>query len=72
MYVAHHLITLGHQYRNKLPEPLRSGAATFIDMIPKIRRLGTEAFLQQMTKQKQQLLDYLTGANGMLYRYCMI
>lgn len=64
MYVAHHLTTLGHQYRNRLPEPLSTGAATFIDMVPKIRRLGTESFLQQMTRQKQQLLDYLAGANG--------
>ena len=64
MYVAHHLITLGHQYRNKLPPPLSTGAATFIDMVPKIRRLGTETFLRQMSKQKQQLLDFLSGAHG--------
>ena len=64
MYIAHHLLTLGHQYKAKLPEPLCQGAATFVDLVPKIRRLGTEAFLQQMAAQKQQLIEFLNGAHG--------
>lgn len=40
MYIAHHLLTLGHQFRYHLPSPLSDGAATFVDMVPGYRRLG--------------------------------
>ena len=66
MYVAHHLLTLGHQFRPNLPPPLKEGAATFIDLVPKLRRLGTESFLHQLTKQRDLILEYLTGAQGTL------
>ncbi|CAN2388266.1 Centromere kinetochore protein zw10 homolog [Pristimantis euphronides] len=64
MYIAHHLITLGHQFRYRLPAPLSDGAATFVDMVPGFRRLGTEAFLAQMRLQKGELLDRLSNARS--------
>ncbi|XP_013396329.1 centromere/kinetochore protein zw10 homolog [Lingula anatina] len=64
MYIAHHLITLGHQFRDRLADPLNQGLATFVDFVPKLRRLGTECFLAQMKTQRLQLLEYLKGARG--------
>ena len=48
MYIAHYLLTLGHQYRQSLPPPLSQGAATFVDLIPVFRNLAAESFLAQM------------------------
>ncbi|KAG8434451.1 hypothetical protein GDO86_012719 [Hymenochirus boettgeri] len=62
MYIAHHLLTLGHQFRYHLPVPLSDGAATFVDMVPGFRRLGTECFLAQMRSQKEDLLERLSNA----------
>ncbi|KAM4704305.1 centromere/kinetochore protein zw10 homolog [Rhinophrynus dorsalis] len=62
MYIAHHLLTLGHQFRYHLPAPLSDGAATFVDLVPGFRRLGTESFLAQMRSQKGDLLERLSGA----------
>ncbi|XP_018424685.1 PREDICTED: centromere/kinetochore protein zw10 homolog [Nanorana parkeri] len=64
MYIAHHLLTLGHQFRYHLPAPLIDGAATFVDLVPGFRRLGTETFLAQMRTQKEELLDRLSNARS--------
>ncbi|NP_001131044.1 zw10 kinetochore protein S homeolog [Xenopus laevis] len=64
MYIAHHLLTLGHQFRYHLPSPLSDGAATFVDMVPGFRRLGTESFLAQMRSQKGDLLERLSNARN--------
>ncbi len=37
----------------------------FVDLVTKLRRLGTECFLQQMTSQKNQIVDILIDVNGM-------
>ena len=62
--MAHHLLTLGHQFRPRLPEPLSGGLATFVDLLPKIRRMGPECLLRQMTRQRDQLSDCLAAAHG--------
>ncbi|XP_073441397.1 centromere/kinetochore protein zw10 homolog [Dendrobates tinctorius] len=64
MYIAHHMLTLGHQFRYHFPSPLSDGAATFVDMVPGFRRLGTETFLAQMRLQKGDLLDRLSNARS--------
>eukprot|EP00742_Colponemidia_sp_Colp-10_P009893 GILJ01010826.1.p1 GENE.GILJ01010826.1~~GILJ01010826.1.p1 ORF type:complete len:743 (-),score=142.94 GILJ01010826.1:136-2364(-) len=61
MYIAHHLMTLGHQYRARFPPPLNK-TATFVDMVPMFRDLGEQAFLKMMRKQRQQLLEFVGGA----------
>ncbi|XP_038075098.1 centromere/kinetochore protein zw10 homolog isoform X2 [Patiria miniata] len=48
MYIAHHLLTLGHQYRQSLPPPLCDGTSTFVNLIPVFRKLASECFLAQM------------------------
>ncbi|XP_029428048.1 centromere/kinetochore protein zw10 homolog [Rhinatrema bivittatum] len=64
MFIAHHLLTLGHQFKYHLPSPLCDGAATFVDLVPGFRRLGTESFLVQMRIQKGELLERLASARN--------
>ena len=52
LYVAHHLLTLGHQFQAKLPPPLNSVTSTFVDYIPRLQQLGEETFLCELRKQR--------------------
>ncbi|EHB05224.1 Centromere/kinetochore protein zw10-like protein [Heterocephalus glaber] len=64
MYIAHHLLTLGHQFRLCLAPILCDGTTTFVDLVPGFRRLGTECFLAQMRVQKGELLERLSSARN--------
>ncbi|XP_036775678.2 centromere/kinetochore protein zw10 homolog isoform X2 [Manis pentadactyla] len=64
MYIAHHLLTLGHQFSLRLAPVLCAGAATFVDLVPGFRRLGTECFLAQLRAQKGELLERLSSAGN--------
>ncbi|NXU11492.1 ZW10 protein, partial [Pardalotus punctatus] len=64
MYIAHHLLTLGHQFRYRSTGVLSSGAATFVDLVPGFRRLGMECFLAQMRVQKGEILERLSSARN--------
>ncbi|XP_008071581.1 centromere/kinetochore protein zw10 homolog isoform X1 [Carlito syrichta] len=64
MYIAHHLLTLGHQFRLSLAPVLCSDTTTFVDLVPGFRRLGTECFLAQMRAQKGELLERLSSARN--------
>jgi centromere/kinetochore protein ZW10 len=59
MYLAHHLITLGHQFHAHLPSPLNSEVTTFIDQVPIVRQLGEDCFLAEMRKQQDCILECL-------------
>ncbi|ESP01626.1 hypothetical protein LOTGIDRAFT_225294 [Lottia gigantea] len=61
MFISHHLMTLGHQFSLKLPPTINS---TFVDLIPKIRGIGTQSFMDQMNSQRDLLLEFLQAANG--------
>ncbi|XP_062309659.1 centromere/kinetochore protein zw10 homolog [Osmerus eperlanus] len=65
MYIAHHLLTLGHQFRPHLPEPLSEGAATFVDLVPGFRKLGAQCFLAQMNVQRAEMLERLSTARNL-------
>ncbi|XP_035411559.1 centromere/kinetochore protein zw10 homolog [Cygnus atratus] len=64
MYIAHHLLTMGHQFRYRLTNILCDGAATFVDLVPGFRRLGMECFLAQMRVQKGEILERLSSARN--------
>ncbi|XP_073336019.1 centromere/kinetochore protein zw10 homolog isoform X2 [Pagrus major] len=64
MYLAHHLLTLGHHFRAHLPEPHSEGIATFVDMVPGFRKLGARCFLTQMNVQRAELLERLSTAHN--------
>ncbi|XP_067009674.1 centromere/kinetochore protein zw10 homolog [Anabrus simplex] len=59
MYLAHHLVTLGVEYKDRLPSVLRNHTITFIDLVHKLRELGTTTFLKYMQEQRKQILDIL-------------
>ncbi|XP_077360191.1 centromere/kinetochore protein zw10 homolog [Festucalex cinctus] len=64
MYLAHHLLTLGHHFRPHLPQPLSQGVATFVDMVPAFRKLGAQCFLTQLNIQRAELLERLSTAQN--------
>lgn len=59
MYLAHHLLTLGHHFRTHLPEPHSEGIATFVDMVPGFKKLGELTFLQLSTTLTWNLVQKL-------------
>ena len=61
MFLAHHLTTLGHQFKATFPKDV---SGTFVDLVPEIRHLGTSCFNEQMNTQKAILEQYLDSANG--------
>ncbi len=63
MFLAHHLVTLGHQFRSKLPREIAE-RATFMDLVPQFRRLGIEIFVQQRIRLREQLMENLSEDNG--------
>ncbi|XP_053703305.1 centromere/kinetochore protein zw10 homolog [Synchiropus splendidus] len=64
MYLAHHLLTLGHYFRSHLPQPLNEGVATFVDLVPGFRKLGAQCFLAQLNIQRAELLERLSTAHN--------
>ena len=63
-YIAHHLLTLGHQFRNMLPDSFVA-AATFVDMVPVFQELGEKYFVEMLRSQRAQLRESVEGANGL-------
>ncbi|PNF35888.1 hypothetical protein B7P43_G08563 [Cryptotermes secundus] len=59
MYLAHRLVTLGHEYSSRFPTVLRSHTSTFIDQVTVLRELGISVFLKFMQGQRKQILDIL-------------
>uniref|UniRef100_A0A4W4EAC3 Zw10 kinetochore protein n=1 Tax=Electrophorus electricus TaxID=8005 RepID=A0A4W4EAC3_ELEEL len=62
MFLAHHLLTLGHQFRPHLP--LKDGVAYFVDLVPGFRKLGAQCFVAQMNVQKAEMLERLCTARN--------
>lgn len=65
MYLAHHLLTLGHHFSARLPQMLSEGVGTFVDMVPTFRKLGVQCFLDQLNVQRTELLDRLSTAHNL-------
>ncbi|XP_071865112.1 zeste-white 10 kinetochore protein [Bombus fervidus] len=59
MYLAHHLLTLGHEYRDKLPESLHNLNLTFADQVLVLRDVGSSCFLEHMKYQRNIIFDIL-------------
>ncbi len=64
MYLAHHLVVMGYQFRVGLPAPLDTDSSTFIDMVPFVRQRGEECFLAEMRKQSNAIRDCLRMFGG--------
>ena len=52
MYLAHHCVTMGHQFKPTLPDLLGQGAATFVDYVPVLRNCGQKVFLDNLVSSK--------------------
>jgi len=63
-FLAHKLITLGFQYKDKLPAVSAgpSGIPTFVDLVPSLREVGGELLLASMRSQRDQLKQILNTA----------
>ncbi|XP_015183262.1 PREDICTED: centromere/kinetochore protein zw10 homolog [Polistes dominula] len=59
MYLAHHLLTLAHEYRDKLPGSLQQLNLTFADQTLILRNVGSECFLEHMRYQRNIIIDIL-------------
>ncbi|XP_033336792.1 zeste-white 10 kinetochore protein [Megalopta genalis] len=59
MYLAHNLLTLGHEYRDKLPESLKDYNLAFADQILILRDVGSAYFLEHMKYQRNIIFDIL-------------
>ena len=59
-YIAHHLLTMGHQFSSHLPTAEIGVPLTFVHQVPTIRQLGCDCFLLQMRRQRDILLEILT------------
>ena len=57
MYVSHHLITLGHQFRASIPVKV---ASTFIDFVPQLRKLADDCFVAEIEKQTANIREFLS------------
>lgn len=62
-YIAHHLLSLGYQFRSALPESFQP-VATFVDMVPGFHNLGETKFVAMMQLQQQRLIETVQAAGG--------
>ena len=58
MYVAHNLLTVGHQFHARI-KCLKN--VSFIDFVPRLRRLAEEYFLSEMERQSNNILECLSS-----------
>ena len=58
MYVAHNLLTIGHQFHSHIKS---LDHVSFIDYVPRLRKLGEECFLSEMEKQSSSILECLSS-----------
>lgn len=67
MYLAHHLLTLAHEYRDKFPKNLHKLNLTFSDQVTIFREVGSQYFLEHMKYQKNIIFDIIkdSGFSGL-------
>ncbi|MPC08494.1 centromere/kinetochore protein zw10 homolog [Portunus trituberculatus] len=59
MYLAHHALFLGHQYRLRLPQALRIATITTIDQAQELRKMASSIFLKAMQNHRIALITTL-------------
>ncbi|CAM9792528.1 unnamed protein product [Ectocarpus fasciculatus] len=62
LYLAHHMVTLGHEYRHGLPPPANQ-TATMIDTVPLFRELAAHSLSEQQRRQQRQLQEFFLGVD---------
>ncbi|XP_045583707.2 centromere/kinetochore protein zw10 homolog isoform X1 [Procambarus clarkii] len=64
MYLAHHSLLLGHQYKNRLPVALRDNTIITVDLSQQLRKMATTTFLKAMQGHRVALIDSLRDSAG--------
>ncbi|CAM9812990.1 unnamed protein product [Ectocarpus sp. 6 AP-2014] len=62
LYLAHHMVTLGHEFRHGLPPPANQ-TATMIDTVHLFRELAAHSFSEQQRRQHRQLQEFFVGVD---------
>ncbi|XP_042207965.1 centromere/kinetochore protein zw10 homolog [Homarus americanus] len=65
MYLAHHALLLGLQYKNRLPQALRDNTLTTVDLAQQLRKMATATFLKAMQGHRTTLIDSLRDSAGL-------
>ncbi|CAL4121290.1 unnamed protein product, partial [Meganyctiphanes norvegica] len=65
MYLGHHALLLGHQYKDRLPKDLREYSLTTVDLAHQVRQMAAAIFLKAMQGHRQSILDSLREAPGL-------
>ena len=60
MFLAHHALGLGHRFCRNLPDPL-CRTATFVDVVPPLRRLAEKELLRLLEQQQNELVGRTFG-----------
>eukprot|EP00904_Undaria_pinnatifida_P005696 jgi/Undpi1/2256/HiC_scaffold_13.g05642.m1 len=62
LYLAHHMVTMGHEFRKGLPPPANQ-TATMVDTVPLFRELAAQSLSEQQRRQQQQLEEFFAGVD---------
>ncbi|CAM9818049.1 unnamed protein product [Ectocarpus sp. 12 AP-2014] len=62
LYLAHHMVTLGYEFRHGLPPPANQ-TATMIDTVHLFRELAAHSFSEQQRRQQRQLQEFFIGVD---------
>ncbi|CAM9781621.1 unnamed protein product [Ascophyllum nodosum] len=62
LYLAHHMVTLGHEFRQDLPPPANE-TATMIDTVPLFRELAAKSLSDQQKRQQRQLQEFFADVD---------
>ncbi|XP_066948974.1 centromere/kinetochore protein zw10 homolog isoform X1 [Macrobrachium rosenbergii] len=65
MYLGHHALLLGHQYKNKFPQDLRESILTTVDLGHELRKMATTTFLKALQGHRTALIDTLRESCGL-------
>lgn len=59
MYLAHHLLTLAHEYRDRFPKVVQKLNLTFADQVTIFRHIGSQHFINHMNYQSDIIHDII-------------
>lgn len=59
MYLAHHLLTLGHEYKDRFSKIVQKLNLTFADQVMTLRDVGSQYFLDHMKYQRNIIFDII-------------
>lgn len=71
MYLAHHLLTLAHEYRDRFSKNVQKYNLTFADQVTVLRDAGSQCFLEHMKYQRNIIFDIIKDS-GFVILVCKL